>query len=128
IDRHGGRAVLTASNAVLGAGLVLLGMAQGVFGLAIAWTVLGIGMAMGLYDPAFATLTRLYGLGARAPITGITLIAGLASTARWRRICRGYWKGPALRRSRRLPPAPWSAPPRSAPAWSNSACCARSIR
>src|SRR5439155_2390777 len=35
IDRHGGRAVLTASNAVLGAGLVLLGMAQGVFGLAI---------------------------------------------------------------------------------------------
>ena len=29
IDRHGGRAVLTASNAVLGAGLVPLGMAQG---------------------------------------------------------------------------------------------------
>jgi MFS family permease len=83
IDRHGGRAVLTASNAVLGAGLMLLGLAQGVFGLAIAWAVLGIGMAMGLYDPAFATLTRLYGLGARAPITGITLIAGFASTIGW---------------------------------------------
>jgi len=38
---------------------------------------------MGLYDPAFATLTRLYGLAARAPITGITLIAGFASTIGW---------------------------------------------
>lgn len=83
IDRHGGRAVLTASNAVLAAGLVLLGLSQGAFSLAVAWAVLGIGMAMGLYDPAFATLTRLYGRGARAPITGITLIAGFASTVGW---------------------------------------------
>ncbi len=48
-----------------------------------AWLVLGIGMAFGLYDPAFATLTRLYGVAARAPITGITLIAGFASTIGW---------------------------------------------
>ncbi len=83
IDRHGGRAVLAASNAVIAVGLAILGVAQGVFGLAIAWTVLGIGMAMGLYDPAFATLARLYGRDARAPITGITLIAGFASTIGW---------------------------------------------
>jgi len=83
IDRHGGRPILTLSSAVIAAGLVLLGMAHGVFGLILAWMVLGIGMAMGLYDPAFATLTRLYGLGARAPITGITLIAGFASTVGW---------------------------------------------
>jgi predicted MFS family arabinose efflux permease len=38
---------------------------------------------MGLYDPAFATLTRLYGRDARNPITGITLIAGFASTIGW---------------------------------------------
>jgi predicted MFS family arabinose efflux permease len=38
---------------------------------------------MGLYDPAFATLTRLYGREARAAITGITLIAGFASTIGW---------------------------------------------
>src|SRR6185437_5116304 len=42
-----------------------------------------IGMAMGLYDPAFATLTGLYGRAARGPITGITLIAGFASTVGW---------------------------------------------
>ena len=40
-------------------------------------------MAMGLYDPAFATLTGLYGRAARGPITGITLIAGFASTVGW---------------------------------------------
>lgn len=83
IDRHGGRAVLIASNVVLAAGLALLGLAQGVVSLALAWIVLGIGMAMGLYDPAFAALTRLYGRDARAPITGITLIAGFASTVGW---------------------------------------------
>jgi MFS family permease len=83
IDRHGGRVVLIASNVVLSAGLALLGMAQGVISLALAWVVLGIGMAMGLYDPAFAALTRLYGREARGPITGITLIAGFASTVGW---------------------------------------------
>src|SRR3954464_1512968 len=40
-------------------------------------------MAMGLYEPAFATLTGLYGRMARGPITGITLIAGFASTVGW---------------------------------------------
>ncbi len=83
IDRHGGRAVLVASNVILAVGLVLLGLAQGIPSLALAWVVLGIGMAMGLYDPAFAALTRLYGSGARGPITGITLIAGFASTVGW---------------------------------------------
>ena len=40
-------------------------------------------MAMGLYDPAFATLACLYGRAARGPITGITLVAGFASTVGW---------------------------------------------
>jgi MFS family permease len=83
IDRHGGRVVLTMSNLVLAAGLTTLGFAQGAVSLTAAWLILGIGMAMGLYDPAFATLTRLYGHAARAPITGITLIAGFASTIGW---------------------------------------------
>jgi MFS family permease len=83
IDKHGGRGMLVASNVVLALGLVLLARAQGFAGLAVAWVPLGAGIAMGLYDPAFATLTRLYGLEARNPITGITLIAGFASTIGW---------------------------------------------
>jgi MFS family permease len=83
IDNRGGRGVLALSNLVLAAGLVLLGVAQGLFSLALAWAVLGVGMATGLYDPAFATLAGLYGRAARGPITGITLIAGFASTIGW---------------------------------------------
>ena len=83
IDRHGGRAVLTISNLVLAAGLTVLAMAEGLVGLIVAWILLGIGMTMGLYDAAFAALTRLYGHEARASITGITLIAGFASTLGW---------------------------------------------
>jgi MFS family permease len=83
IDDHGGRAVLTASSAVIAAGLTALALAQGIVSLTIAWAILGVGMAIGLYDPAFATLTRLYGREARAAITGITLIAGFASTVGW---------------------------------------------
>jgi hypothetical protein len=51
--------------------------------MAFAWLVLGIGMAMGLYDAAFAALGRIYGTEARRPITGITLMAGFASTVGW---------------------------------------------
>jgi MFS family permease len=83
IDTRGGRGMLALSNLVLAAGLALLATVQGLVGLTAAWAVLGIGMAMGLYEPAFATLTGLYGRAARGPITGITLIAGFASTVGW---------------------------------------------
>lgn len=83
IDRRGGRDMLVASNLVLAAGLVLMGLAQGVTSLLLAWVVTGVGMAMGLYDAAFATLGRLLGRQARASITGVTLIAGFASTIGW---------------------------------------------
>jgi MFS family permease len=83
IDRHGGRVLLACSNLVIAAGLVILAAAHGIAGLVIAWTVLGVGIGMGLYDPAFAALTWLYGREARSSITGITLIAGFASTVGW---------------------------------------------
>ncbi|MDB5904802.1 MAG: hypothetical protein JWM26_3680 [Betaproteobacteria bacterium] len=83
IDRWGGRGVLVLSNVVLAAGLAALGMATSPAMLFIAWAVIGAGMALGLYDAAFATLVRLHGGSARGPITGITLIAGFASTVGW---------------------------------------------
>ena len=83
IDLRGGRDVLTLSNLVFAAGLALLALAQGPALMGFAWLVLGVGMAMGLYDAAFATLAGLYGRAARAPITGITLVAGFASTIGW---------------------------------------------
>jgi MFS family permease len=71
------------SNVVLACGLVVLGSASETLTLFVAWSILGFGMALGLYEAAFATLVRLHGTAARAPITGITLIAGFASTVGW---------------------------------------------
>lgn len=83
IDRRGGRGVLIVSNLVLAAGLIALAAANGAVMLFAAWAVLGVGMALGLYDAGFAALTALYGHNARGPITGITLFAGFASTVSW---------------------------------------------
>jgi predicted MFS family arabinose efflux permease len=83
IDRVGGRQVLCMSNLVLAAGLALLGASQSVWTMSSAWLLLGIGMGLGLYDSAFGTLGRIYGSDARSAITGITLIAGFASTIAW---------------------------------------------
>jgi MFS family permease len=83
IDLVGGRSVLSASNLTLSAGLVLLGCSYSIPMLVGAWLLLGIGMGFGLYDAAFAALGRIYGDGARRAITGITLIAGFASTVGW---------------------------------------------
>jgi len=83
IDLFGGRAMLLASSIAFAAGLALLGLAQSPATLALGWLVIGLGMGVGLYEAAFASLVTLYGRDARGPITGVTLIAGLASTICW---------------------------------------------
>jgi predicted MFS family arabinose efflux permease len=83
IDLVGGRPVLSMSNVVFAAGLTLLGFSTSVPVMVLAWLLLGIGMTGGLYDAAFAALGRIYGDAARRSITGITLIAGFASTVGW---------------------------------------------
>src|SRR3984885_1525247 len=83
IDLVGGRPVLSASNLTLAAGLALLGCAHSLTVMMVAWLLLGIGMGLGLYDAAFAALGRIYGDAARRSITGITLLAGFASTVGW---------------------------------------------
>ncbi|OIQ69649.1 major facilitator superfamily protein [mine drainage metagenome] len=83
IDLVGGRPVLTTSNLMLAAGLALLGISTSIPVLVGAWLLLGIGMGCGLYDAAFGALGRIYGDAARRPITGITLMAGFASTVGW---------------------------------------------
>ena len=83
IARHGGRPVLAAGVLALALGLVLLAAAQALWVFWMGWLVLGVGMAATLYDPAFATLGRLYGADARSAITTLTLWGGFASTVCW---------------------------------------------
>ncbi len=83
IERYGGRPVLMASAVLLAAGLLCLAVAQTLPVFIAGWLVIGGAMGAGLYDPAFATIGRLYGKSARAIITSLTLIGGFASTVCW---------------------------------------------
>lgn len=83
IDRHGGRPVLLSSSLFYAAGLVGVGLAPNLPVYLLAWVVIGFGMGTGLYDAVFAALGRLYGSGARGPITNLTLFGGFASTVCW---------------------------------------------
>lgn len=83
IDRHGGRPLLMATNGMFLTGLLALATVQGPLGLFLAWAWLGIAMGGGLYEAAFATVVRLQGARSRNAITGLTLIAGFASTVGW---------------------------------------------
>jgi hypothetical protein len=83
IDRVGGHVVMPVGSLIGAAGLVALVWAPGVASYFAAWITIGIAMAASLYDPAFATLGRIFGSAARAPITALTLVAGFASTVSW---------------------------------------------
>ena len=83
IDAGGGNRVLAGSNLLFALGLVLLALSRSVPMLIAAWLTLGVAMGFGLYDAAFAALGRIYGTNARGAITGITLLAGFASTVGW---------------------------------------------
>jgi hypothetical protein len=83
IDRHGGKGAIAASVVVLALGQAILALSPNLFVWYLGWCVLGVGMAMGLYDAAFATAGTLLGRDASPTITGITLLAGFASTVFW---------------------------------------------
>lgn len=83
IDRFGGHVVLTIGSLIGALGLFLIVHANHPAAYYAVWMVLGVGMAANLYDSAFATLGRIFGIGARRPITALTLAGGFASTVSW---------------------------------------------
>jgi MFS family permease len=83
IDLFGGRGLLMVSNLIFAAALLILAAAQGPAAMVAGWLLLGVGMGIGLYEAAFAALAVIYRRSARSPITGITLLAGFASTIGW---------------------------------------------
>ena len=83
IDRLGGHVVMPVGSLLGAIGLVGLVSAPGAISYFAAWITLGVAMAASLYDPAFATLGRIFGAAARAPITTLTLAGGFASTLSW---------------------------------------------
>src|SRR5262249_36610790 len=83
IDRFGGHVVMPAGSLIGAVGLVALAWAPGPASYYAAWITIRLAMPASLYDPAFATLGRIFGGAARAPITVLTLAGGFASTVSW---------------------------------------------
>jgi predicted MFS family arabinose efflux permease len=83
IDRYGGHVVMAVGALVSALGLFALAHARNPAAYLAVWVLLGAGLGASLYDPAFATLGRIFGAAARRPITYLTLAGGFASTAGW---------------------------------------------
>lgn len=83
IDRYGGHRVMAVGALVGAAGLVMLVHASHPSLYVAVWAVLGVATAASLYDPAFATLGRIFGRDARRSITLVTFAGGFASTVSW---------------------------------------------
>jgi Major Facilitator Superfamily len=83
IDRYGGHVVMAAGALTAALGLFGLAHARSPAEYLAVWTVVGAGLGASLYDPAFASLGRIFGAAARRPITYLTLAGGFASTAGW---------------------------------------------
>jgi MFS family permease len=83
IDRYGGHRVMPVGSLLAALGLVLLVYVAHPAAYLAVWMLLGVATAAALYDPAFATLGRIFGAAARRPITALTLAGGFASTVSW---------------------------------------------
>ena len=83
IDRFGGHVVMACGSLIGALGLVLLVTVAHPAAYLGVWVILGVAIAANLYDPAFASLGRIFGAAARKPITLLTLAGGFASTVSW---------------------------------------------
>lgn len=83
IDRYGGHRVMPIGSLAGAVGLLALTRADHPVVYLAVWALLGAAMAASLYDPAFATLGRVFGGAARPAITALTLAGGFASTVSW---------------------------------------------
>jgi MFS family permease len=83
VDRYGGHRVMPVGSLLGALGLAALAYADRPAAYLAVWALLGVATAASLYDCAFATLGRIFGTGARRPITALTLAGGFASTVSW---------------------------------------------
>ena len=83
LDRYGGRYVMATGSLLCTLGLVGLSRCTGVASYYFAWTLIGVAMALTLYEAAFATINRKLEIGSRKAISTLTLFGGFASTVFW---------------------------------------------
>lgn len=79
IEHEGGRRPLCLGSLLMGLGLIVLSQTHGLIIWYSGWTIIGIGMALGLFNATFAAVGRLLGQDAKTIIIRITLISGFAT-------------------------------------------------
>lgn len=93
VDRGWGGEMLGFAPVVAALGLLALGFAGSPLVWVLIWAVIGVAQACCLYESCFSFLTRRLGLGARAAITKVTLVAGFSGTLAFP---LGHWLGGVL--------------------------------
>lgn len=83
IDRHGGRWVMVLGSIMAAIGLCSMATVTTFDGYLLSWSILGLAMALTLYEAAFATLNSALRTDAAKSISTVTLVGGLASTVFW---------------------------------------------
>lgn len=83
IDRRGGREVLAAAALIFALALILLGLAREPVAMVAGVLLLGAGMGVGLYGPAYAVLVALHGEAAKKPITAVSLLGAFGGALGW---------------------------------------------
>ena len=80
IDAGHGRAVMSAGSVLGGLAVIAWSQVTAPWQLYPVFALVGTAMAMTLYEPAFAVLTKRYPTRYREGITTLTLVGGFAST------------------------------------------------
>lgn len=80
LDRHGPRALMTAGSCLATVTLLVWSRVGGLAGLYAVWCMMGLAMAMTLYEPAFAAVVQWFPSHRDRALLVVTLVGGLAST------------------------------------------------
>src|SRR5579864_714511 len=80
IDRHGARALMTSGSLLATALVIAWSRVHSVGALYAVWALMGIAMAMILYQPAFAAVVQWFPHRRERALLTVTLAAGFAST------------------------------------------------
>lgn len=83
INKKNNCPIILYAGIVMGIGLAIIAGSSHFLLFILGWTIVGISMAMGLYDALFAILGKKLGNKAGKSIVQITLISGFAPTVSW---------------------------------------------
>jgi MFS family permease len=83
LDRLGGRRVMGCGSLLAAGGMGMLAFAHSAALYWLAWSVMGLAMALTMYEAAFATINRELPDSPRRAMSTLTLFGGFASTLFW---------------------------------------------